>query len=246
MNCVQFRSARCCLLPAVPSPGGGPTANPSRSACLRRFRAPAATRRPLRREAHCQAPTPHRASPRRQRCGTRHRKQDSTQMQQRCTQNTRMGRKPAWSRTADIAQPTRGSRADADAPVPSACLRVHLPASAQDLACCAASTSLLPAVARRSPTAAITPCTNSGHGSGGPGLCRGDQNPMHLFGSPRCSGRDAAPARANSHGPGARLAGHETRHRRDAGTLQVRHQRQNPMHLNDCSPVPPKFSPRVQ
>ncbi len=64
---------------------------------------------------------PGHASPGRRQCGTRRSKQDSTQMQKRCTPNTRIGLGPARRVTADIALPNPGSRAEAGAPVPSAC-----------------------------------------------------------------------------------------------------------------------------
>ena len=48
-------------------------------------------------------------------CGTRHSKQDSTQMQKGYTLNTRMGLGPARRFTADTAQPNPGARAEAAA-----------------------------------------------------------------------------------------------------------------------------------
>ncbi len=60
---------------------------------------------------HIAKPRRHtRLLPARQRCGPRHSKQDSTQMQKGCTQNTRMGLRPARRVTAAIAQPNPGSR----------------------------------------------------------------------------------------------------------------------------------------
>jgi hypothetical protein len=115
--------------------------------------------RPLHHQAQRPAPTPHRASPARQRRGTRRSKKDSTQMHSGCTQSTRMGLKLAWSFTADIAQPNPASRADAVAPVPSACsasIRLHL------------RKTLL-----ASPRAAPGPRE--------PGSCTHCQNPMHQF-----------------------------------------------------------------
>lgn len=203
----------------------------ARSAC-----ADSAHLLPVRREARCQAPTPHRASPRRPQCGTRHRKKDSTQMQQRCTlmhaDRPEAGMVPHGRHR--IANPGEPRRCGRPCPIrvpprPSACI-------------CAR-----PCLLRRGPLAAASGGTHVARGSQNPmhqfrprfrrpGIVASRRNPMHQFGSTGCAGRDTAPARPNSHGPGARLAGQETRRCRDAGTLQVRHQRQNPMHLNDCSP----------
>jgi len=93
-------------------------------------------------EAHRHAPMPGHASPFAGQCGTRQSKKDSTQMQKRCTRSTQMGLGPAPCFTANIAQLSPGSRADAAAPVPSACIRVHLTASALSLSCSAAYLTL--------------------------------------------------------------------------------------------------------
>jgi hypothetical protein len=127
--------------------------------------------RPLHHQAQRPAPTPHRASPARQRRGTRRSKKDSTQMHSGCTQSTRMGLKLAWSFTADIAQPNPASRADAVAPVPSACsasIRLHL------------RKTLL-----ASPRAAPGPRE--------PGSCTHCQNPMHQFARLPPRGRPSRP-----------------------------------------------------
>ena len=54
-------------------------------------------------------------------CGMRRSKKDLTRIQNRCTQNTRMGLGPAWCFRADIGQLNPGSRANAAAPVLFAC-----------------------------------------------------------------------------------------------------------------------------
>ena len=66
---------------------------------------------------------------------TRQSKKDSTRMQTDARRCTRMGLSPACSFTAEVAQPYPRSRAVAVAPVPSACIRVHLSASALSLSC---------------------------------------------------------------------------------------------------------------
>jgi hypothetical protein len=288
MNLVQLRRAWCCLLPAVPSPGGGPTTNTSRLACLLRIHAPAATRRPVRREAHCQAPTPHPASPRRQRCGTRHRKKDSTQMQQRCTLMHADGPEAGMvlhgrNHTANPGEPRRCERPCPIRvhPRPSVCICVrpcllrheqlatardgtrlaarqakpHAPIQATVPAARVCGVTAEPhapepryprrhrrptrcwGAARRQDPMHREERRRTAHGAASPGrwpasaaTARRRQNPMHQFSSNGCSGYGTAWTRRNSHGLRARLAGQETRHCRDAGTLEMRHQRQDPMH----------------
>lgn len=101
------------------------------------------------------------AAPGRQHCGTRRSKQDSTQMQKRCTRNTRMRLSPAWTFTADIAQPRRGSRAGAVSHVPSACIRVHLPASALDPCLLCRVSHVLPTERTGASRAMPTPSTST-------------------------------------------------------------------------------------
>ncbi len=80
----------------------------------------------------------------------------------RCTQNTRMGRCPAWSFTAATAAPHPGEPRRFGRPCPICVLCVHLPAFA-----------LNPCLLRRVPHAAAT--------DPGPRTLRASQNPMHQF-----------------------------------------------------------------
>jgi hypothetical protein len=84
--------------------------------------------------------------------------------QRRCRKDarwcTRMGLGSARCFTADIEQPDPGTRADAVAPVPSACISVHLTASALNLACFAAHRTL-PRRHLAATRKAETPCTRN-------------------------------------------------------------------------------------
>jgi hypothetical protein len=91
-------------------------------------------KQPMHRKAHRHAPMPGRASAGRRRCGTPQRKKDSPQMKKRCTLMHADG--PGASTVLHGRHRTTepGSSADATAPVPSACISVHLTASAVNLA----------------------------------------------------------------------------------------------------------------
>jgi hypothetical protein len=100
-------------------------AQPRAHAPIHRPRGAVRSRGQRREAPYVMHPEPHGghrcASAWRKRSGAQRSKQESTQMLNRCTQNTQMDRSPAWSFTAGTARPNPGSCADTVVHVPSAC-----------------------------------------------------------------------------------------------------------------------------